>query len=118
MKPKRSPFPVQISSYLTPIRQALRSRARKQRAARKPHLSDITTGGAGSVIENVAQTRKLAETTLDSSKSGSKILPDEERPTNTASGSNEEEDDNVGYVALHAWALGCFLSREDWPFVC
>lgn len=85
--------------------QALRSRARKQRAARKPHLSDLTTGGGGgggtggthgSVIENVAQTRKLAETTLDSSKSGSKILPDEERPTNTASGSNEEEDDNVG----------------------
>lgn len=66
------------------------------------------------MIENVAQTRKLAETTLDSSKSGSKILPDEERPTNTASGSNEEEDDNVGYVALHAWFVGgCLLAEEE-----
>lgn len=33
-----------------------------------------------------------------SSKSGSKIIPDEERPTNTGSGSNEEEEDNAGWV--------------------
>lgn len=74
------------------ILQALRIRAKKQRAARKPHLSELVTGG--SVIENIAQTRRLAETTLDSgSKSGSRIMPDE-APTNTASGSNEDDDDN------------------------
>lgn len=72
--------------------QALRIRAKKQRAAKKPHLADFTTGG--SVIENVAQTRRFAETTLDS-KSGSRIVP-EDAPTNTASGSNEDEDENAG----------------------
>uniref|UniRef100_A0A182XFA6 G-protein coupled receptors family 1 profile domain-containing protein n=1 Tax=Anopheles quadriannulatus TaxID=34691 RepID=A0A182XFA6_ANOQN len=75
--------------------EALRTRAKKQRAARKPHLSEITAGG--SIIENIAQTKRLAETQLDgSTRSGSKILPDEERPTNTASGSNEEDDENAG----------------------
>ncbi|XP_055912479.1 dopamine D2-like receptor isoform X2 [Eupeodes corollae] len=90
-----------LSSFLIPciimvflywsIFKALRSRARKQRAARKPHLSEIT---CGSVIENIAQTRRLAETALDSSKSASRIMPDEPA-TNTASGSNEEEDENA-----------------------
>ncbi|XP_055847128.1 dopamine D2-like receptor isoform X2 [Episyrphus balteatus] len=90
-----------LSSFLIPciimvflywsIFKALRSRARKQRAARKPHLSEIT---CGSVIENIAQTRRLAETALDSSKSASRIVPDEPA-TNTASGSNEEEDENA-----------------------
>ncbi|XP_041764076.1 dopamine D2-like receptor isoform X3 [Anopheles merus] len=80
------------------IFKALRTRAKKQRAARKPHLSEITAGG--SIIENIAQTKRLAETQLDgSTRSGSKILPDEERPTNTASGSNEEDDENAGVVA-------------------
>lgn len=74
------------------ILQALRIRAKKQRAARKPNIADFTTGG--SVIENIAQTRRLAETTLDCSKSGSRIMPDD-APTNTASGSNEEDDENV-----------------------
>ncbi|XP_034489571.1 dopamine D2-like receptor [Drosophila innubila] len=73
------------------IFKALRSRARKQRAARKPHLSELT---GGSVIENIAQTRRLAETALDSSRHASRILPDEPA-TNTASGSNEEEDENA-----------------------
>ncbi|XP_055300316.1 dopamine D2-like receptor isoform X2 [Sitodiplosis mosellana] len=74
------------------IFKALRMRAKKQRAAKKPNLADFTTGG--SVIENIAQTRRLAETTLDSSKSGSRIMPDD-APTNTASGSNEDEDENA-----------------------
>ncbi|XP_055380437.1 dopamine D2-like receptor isoform X4 [Condylostylus longicornis] len=82
------------------IFKALRHRALKHRAARKPNLSDMTTGG--SVIENVAQTRRLAETTLDSSirgvgvvcTTGARIMPDDQ-PTNTASGSNEEEDENA-----------------------
>lgn len=71
--------------------QALRNRARKQKAAKRPHLSEIT---CGSVIENVVQTRRYAETTLDSSKSVSRIVPDEPA-TNTGSGSNEEEDENA-----------------------
>ena len=75
--------------------QALRTRARKQRAARKPHISQITAGG--SIIENIAASKRLAETTMDnSSKSGSKIIPDEERPTNTGSGSNDEDEENAG----------------------
>ncbi|XP_055547870.1 dopamine D2-like receptor isoform X3 [Wyeomyia smithii] len=80
------------------IFKALRTRAKKQRAARKPHISEITAGG--SLIENIAQTKIAAETQMDgSTKSGScKILPDEP-PTNTASGSNEEDDDNAGVVA-------------------
>ncbi|XP_061398805.1 dopamine D2-like receptor, partial [Musca vetustissima] len=73
------------------IFMALRSRARKQRAARKPHLSELT---GGSVIENIAQTRRLAETALDSSRQGVRIMPDEPA-TNTGSGSNEEEDENA-----------------------
>ncbi|XP_038118320.1 dopamine D2-like receptor isoform X2 [Culex quinquefasciatus] len=80
------------------IFKALRKRAKKQRAARKPHISEITAGG--SLMENTVA--KLAtETHLDgSTKSGGscKILPDEP-PTNTASGSNEEDDDNAGVVA-------------------
>ncbi|XP_055644005.1 dopamine D2-like receptor isoform X2 [Toxorhynchites rutilus septentrionalis] len=77
------------------IFKALRTRAKKQRAARKPHISEITAGG--SLMENIAQTKLATESHLDgSTKSGScKILPDE-APTNTASGSNEEDDDNAG----------------------
>lgn len=79
------------------IFKALRTRARKQRAAKKSHLSDLTTGG--SIVENIA-TKRFAETTLGSSSNkSSKVIPDEERPTNTASGSNEEDDENQGVVA-------------------
>lgn len=81
-----------VEHCLLQMAQALRIRAKKQRAAKKPNLTDFTTGG--SVIENIAQTRRLAETTLDSSKSGSRIMP-EDAPTNTASGSNEDEDENA-----------------------
>ncbi|KAF6204823.1 hypothetical protein GE061_018986 [Apolygus lucorum] len=67
---------------------ALRTRAKKQRAARKPESER-----PGMVIENVAQTRRLAETTLVASA----LLPgssvDDERPTNTGSGSQDEDDD-------------------------
>jgi hypothetical protein len=64
--------------------QALRNRARKAKAARRPNLSDIKPG---SVIENIAQTQRLAETAL-----GPTLVPpssgmEEERPTNTGSGS-------------------------------
>lgn len=68
--------------------QALRIRARRAKASRKPHATDLKPG---IVIENVAQTRKLAETTLGtstllpSSGGGSSYI--EEGPTCTGSGS-------------------------------
>ncbi|XP_049310282.1 dopamine D2-like receptor isoform X1 [Bactrocera dorsalis] len=74
------------------IFKALNMRAKKQRAARRPHLSELT---GGSVIENVAQTRRLAETALGSDRHAVRIIPDEPA-TNTASGSNEEEEDPGG----------------------
>nr|XP_018917256.1 PREDICTED: dopamine D2-like receptor isoform X2 [Bemisia tabaci] len=71
------------------IFKALRKRAKKARAVRKPHL-DMKPGV---VIENVTQTRQLAETTLGTSV----LLPSssvlEEGPTNTGSGSQEEEEE-------------------------
>ncbi|RVE46651.1 hypothetical protein evm_008724 [Chilo suppressalis] len=67
------------------IFKALRNRAKKQRAAKKPPISsDPTTGATQAVvIENVAQTRRLAETALH-----------EDRPTNTGSGSNEDDHED------------------------
>ncbi|XP_022112843.2 dopamine D2-like receptor isoform X3 [Pieris rapae] len=64
------------------IFKALRNRAKKQRAAKKPPISGEPTGTtAAVVIENVAQTRQL-ETAID------------ERPTNTGSGSNEDDHED------------------------
>ncbi|KAL0829115.1 hypothetical protein ABMA28_003969 [Loxostege sticticalis] len=67
------------------IFKALRNRAKKQRAAKKPPIAGDTTTGATAaiVIENVAQTRRLAETALH-----------EDRPTNTGSGSNEDDHED------------------------
>lgn len=64
----------------------MRLRALKHRATKRPHYSDLTTA---TVIENVSQTRKLAETVLGP------LTTADERPTNTASGSNEEDDDQL-----------------------
>ncbi|CAH2041767.1 unnamed protein product, partial [Iphiclides podalirius] len=67
------------------IFKALRKRAKKQRAAKKPPISGEPLTGVTTavVIENVAQTRQLAETVLH-----------DDRPTNTGSGSNEEDHDD------------------------
>lgn len=67
------------------VLQALRIRAKKQRAAKKPPVCGDTTTGATTavVIENVAQTRRLAETALH-----------DDRATNTGSGSNEEDHED------------------------
>ncbi|KAJ0176317.1 hypothetical protein K1T71_008491 [Dendrolimus kikuchii] len=66
------------------IFKALRKRAKKQRAAKKPPVCGESTGTpAAVVIENVAQTRILAETALH-----------DDRPTNTGSGSNEEDHED------------------------
>ncbi|XP_067635670.1 dopamine D2-like receptor [Eurosta solidaginis] len=87
-------IPCLLMGYLySSIFKALRDRARKQHhALRKPHLSELT---GGSVIENIAQTTRLAETALDGGRHAARIIPDEPA-TNTASGSNEEEEDAAG----------------------
>ncbi|XP_046486939.1 dopamine D2-like receptor isoform X2 [Neodiprion pinetum] len=76
------------------IFKALRNRAKKARAARKPNLGDIKPG---SIIENIAHTRsvysvaRFAETALGAA---ALVAPGLEEATNTASGSNEDEDEN------------------------
>ncbi|XP_066141113.1 dopamine D2-like receptor isoform X1 [Euwallacea fornicatus] len=67
------------------IFKALKKRAMQQRAVRKPLPSEIK---AGSVIENLATTRRLAETHL-----GATTI--EEPATNTGSGSGDEDDEIV-----------------------
>lgn len=67
------------------------------------------------MIENVVQTRKLVETTIDGSASGSKsggshVMVDE-APTNTASGSNEEDDDDA--VAVSPDVDDCHVIVND-----
>ncbi|XP_043510934.1 dopamine D2-like receptor isoform X3 [Frieseomelitta varia] len=69
------------------IFKALRNRARKARINRKPNLGDIKPG---SIIENIAHTRRFAETALGAA---ALVAPGMEEPTNTASGSNEDEDE-------------------------
>ncbi|KAL6434439.1 hypothetical protein ACFW04_006091 [Cataglyphis niger] len=69
------------------IFKALRNRARRARASRKPNLGDIKPG---SIIENIAHTRRFAETALGAA---ALVAPGIEEPTNTASGSNEDEDE-------------------------
>ncbi|XP_050344325.1 dopamine D2-like receptor [Nymphalis io] len=65
------------------IFKAIRQRAKKQRVAKTSSAigSAVSSGTAAVVIENLAQTQKFVE------------VPDD-RPTNTASGSNEDDDDN------------------------
>ena len=65
------------------VPQALKRRAMHARMSRRPLPYEIQPG---SVIENVANARRLAETTL-----GPPTV--EEPATNTGSGSGDEEDD-------------------------
>ncbi|XP_033231654.1 dopamine D2-like receptor [Belonocnema kinseyi] len=92
-----------LSSFLIPciimiflyysIFKALRNRVRKQRANRKSNTMDTKSG---SIIENIPHTRsgysvaRFAETALGAA---ALVAPGIEEPTNTASGSNEDEDD-------------------------
>ncbi|XP_024084448.1 dopamine D2-like receptor isoform X1 [Cimex lectularius] len=97
------------------IFKALRTRAKKARAARRPE-AELKPG---IVIENVAQTRRLAETTLVASA----LLPgssvDEERPTNTGSGSQLNycfEDSSVGFSICqdsNMQAIYAMLDEEE-----
>ncbi|KAB0798990.1 hypothetical protein PPYR_06870, partial [Photinus pyralis] len=65
------------------IFKALRNRAIKARLTRKPLPCEIKPG---TVIENVANTRRLAETTLGPP-------PIDEQATNTGSGSGDEDEE-------------------------
>ncbi|XP_073945868.1 dopamine D2-like receptor [Choristoneura fumiferana] len=81
------------------IFKALRIRARKQRAAKKPPMPE---GSQAVVIENVAQTRRLAD------------APD--AATNTGSGSNEDDHDDSfdkHSVELEADAEDCHVIPND-----
>ncbi|XP_063229186.1 dopamine D2-like receptor [Bacillus rossius redtenbacheri] len=73
------------------IFKALRNRARKARLARRPQTADAPQV---TVIENVAAQggRRLAETQLGSSLAPPPSGLEEDRPTNTGSGSQEELD--------------------------
>ncbi|XP_071441635.1 dopamine D2-like receptor [Hetaerina americana] len=98
------------------IFKALRTRARRAKAARRPNTASSAMK-QGTVIENLAQTRRLAETALGGA-GGPLPLPlplpitgggsgggsgpgsiaqssafDDDKPTNTGSGSQEEEDE-------------------------
>ncbi|XP_034832728.1 dopamine D2-like receptor [Maniola hyperantus] len=66
------------------IFKAIRQRAKKQRGPKKTTSAvscAVSSGTAAVVIENIAQTHRFDD------------VP-EDRPTNTASGSNEDDDDN------------------------
>ncbi|XP_049875208.1 dopamine D2-like receptor [Pectinophora gossypiella] len=86
------------------IFKALRLRAKKQREAKRPPVSEMTTGvPTAVVIENVAQTRQLAETVLH-----------DDRPTNTGSGSNEDDhEDSFDKSALEADVDDCHVIPND-----
>ncbi|XP_037293444.1 dopamine D2-like receptor [Manduca sexta] len=80
------------------IFKAIRQRAKKQRVAKKTSSalgSAVSSGAAAVVIENMAQTQRLTEALQ------------EDKPTNTASGSNDEvddDDDNFGRTEMGAYA--------------
>ncbi|KAK0163140.1 hypothetical protein PV327_006848 [Microctonus hyperodae] len=77
-----------LSSFYIPcIIMALRNRAARARANRKPNLRDIKPN---SIIENIVHTQRFAETALGAA---ALVGPVHEEPTNTASGSNEDEDE-------------------------
>ncbi|XP_011494541.1 PREDICTED: dopamine D2-like receptor isoform X2 [Ceratosolen solmsi marchali] len=69
------------------IFSALRDREKKKRANRKSNMGDIKSS---CIIENIANTRRFAETALGAA---ALVAPGIEEPTNTASGSNEDEDE-------------------------
>ncbi|XP_026741656.1 dopamine D2-like receptor [Trichoplusia ni] len=85
------------------IFKAIRKRAKKQRIAKKTSAaisSAVSSGTAAVVIENVAQTQRLDGSLQDA-------------PTNTASGSNEDEDeDNFGRTEMGAYAEELVNSRS------
>ncbi|XP_075977234.1 dopamine D2-like receptor isoform X2 [Anticarsia gemmatalis] len=86
------------------IFKAIRQRAKKQRIAKKTSAaisSAVSSGTAAVVIENVAQTQRLDGSLHD------------DRATNTASGSNDEDDgDDFGRTEMGAYAEELVNSRS------
>ncbi|KAG7160358.1 Dopamine D2-like receptor-like [Homarus americanus] len=90
---------------------ALKERARKK----KPKVSEIK---AGSVIENVAQTRMLAETTLGSEVNlppAKSTLIEEDKNTNNTSNSQDEEDEDGDDVVGLGGEENCHIIKNPKP---
>ncbi|KAJ9585601.1 hypothetical protein L9F63_002631, partial [Diploptera punctata] len=64
---------------------------------------------AWSVIENIAQTRRLAETTLGPTLAAPSSGMEEERPTNTGSGSQDDKED----INLMTSTYDCHIIPND-----
>ncbi|XP_028164117.1 dopamine D2-like receptor [Ostrinia furnacalis] len=85
------------------IFKAIRQRAKKQRIAKKTSSalgSAVSSGTAAVVIENLAQTQRF-----DGSYQ-------EDKPTNTASGSNEDDDDENFRTEMGAYAEELATTRS------
>ncbi|KAM3958761.1 dopamine D2-like receptor [Aphomia sociella] len=86
------------------IFKAIRQRAKKQRVAKKTSSaisSAVSSGTAAVVIENVAQTQRLADGSLQ-----------DDKPTNTASGSNEDDDDdNFSFFSFDRTEMGAYAEE-------
>ncbi|KAL4715731.1 hypothetical protein ACJJTC_006310 [Scirpophaga incertulas] len=81
------------------IFKAIRQRAKKQRNAKKTSSaigSAVSSGTAAVVIENMAHTQRLGDGSFKT---------EEDRPTNTASGSNEDDDDEKTEMGAYAEEL-------------
>ncbi|KAL0878787.1 hypothetical protein ABMA27_003817 [Loxostege sticticalis] len=87
------------------IFKAIRQRAKKQRTAKKTSAlsslgSAVSSGTAAVVIENIAQTQRFDGSFQD------------DKPTNTASGSNEDEDDEKTEMGAYAEELATTRSAR------
>ncbi|XP_053633231.1 dopamine D2-like receptor isoform X2 [Cherax quadricarinatus] len=94
------------------IFKALKERARKK----KPKVTEIK---AGSVIENVAQTRMLAETTLgrevNMPPAKSATLVEEDKNTNNTSNSQDEDDEDGDDVVGLGGEDNCHIIKNPKP---
>ncbi|RXG52276.1 Dopamine D2-like receptor, partial [Armadillidium vulgare] len=89
---------------------AIRERAKKQ-AVKRPKTAEVS---ATTIIENVAQTKKLAETNLGDSKVSKPLSLeppriDEEKPTNNTSNSPEEEEDEYDQMVVNDDEENCHV---------
>ncbi|XP_015119851.1 dopamine D2-like receptor [Diachasma alloeum] len=87
------------------IFKALRNRAARARANKKSNLKDVKPG---SIIENIVHTQRFAETALGTATLVGAV---HEEPTNTASGSNEDEDETpLDPTAFSEKGTECFMA--------
>ncbi|XP_063978133.1 dopamine D2-like receptor isoform X2 [Diachasmimorpha longicaudata] len=87
------------------IFKALRNRAARARANKKSNLKDVKPG---SIMENIVHTQRFAETALGTATLVGAV---HEEPTNTASGSNEDEDETpLDPTAFSEKGTECFMA--------